>query len=87
MSQVQIATNDGRPVACRGCGQPFQPLIDQYIVCGCQNSIGEMVSSTAAHVHVVTIPFRNNIVAWAVLARACQELARYIPGMANVNPG
>lgn len=86
MSNVTVATPDGRPIACTACGQPFQPLIDQYVACGCQNRIMELVSSSQALVHTMTIPFRNNVIAWAVLTRACQELARFIPGLPGVNP-
>lgn len=86
MSHIQVAQPNGLPVPCRQCGQPFQPLIDQYVVCMCQDRILELVSSTQAQIHPMTIPFRNNVVAWAVLTRACQELARYIPGLAGVTP-
>lgn len=86
MAHVTVARPDGIALACTKCGQPFQPLIDQYVACGCQHRILELVSSTQALEHNMTIPFRNNVVAWAVLARACQELIRYIPGMAGVAP-
>lgn len=86
MSHIQVAQANGAPLACPQCSHPFQPLIDQYVVCMCQDRILELVSSTAAQVHKMTIPFRNNVVAWAVLTRACQELSRYIPGLAGVTP-
>ncbi len=83
---VTIGDPTGKVVPCNRCGVPFQPLFEQYMVCGCQDWIIEAVSSTQGVVITVPMPFRNTVIAHATLARACQELQRYIPPSAGVSP-
>ena len=88
MANVEIADRTtGALLKCRTCGQQYNNIFEQYVICGCQDRVLEANGAATAAEIPMPVRTRNTFVQLMTLARACQQLVPYIPGMANVSPG